>query len=226
MEQIGMNLTPLAIYDGAIAGEAAKTRKKLEEVIASSNKSVFDIGELLYIIKKNNYYAGFNTFQEYVKSLDIKPRKAQYLRRIAQVMDELEIPREQYEPLGTAKMREITSLDTSATWENPETQETVPIKDFVIGFVEKGSTMSLEEIKSHVKTLKGLVGTEAMGWLNLYMKQSALDNTVRPALELAKMKMGSAGKDDEGISYDYSDGQAAEVIFVEYLNDPNNESQE
>lgn len=209
-----------------IAGEAAKVRNQLESIIKKVNTSAFDIGELLHIIKKNKYYAGFNTFSEYIKTLDIKPRKAQYLTKIAQVMDELEIPREKYEPLGTAKMREITSLDTSATWENPETQETVPIKDFVIGFVEKGSTMSLEEIKSHVKTLKGLVGAEAMGWLNLYMKQSALDNTVRPALELAKMKMGSAGKDDEGISYDYSDGQAAEVIFVEYLNDPNNESQE
>jgi hypothetical protein len=49
-----------------------------------------------------------------------------------------------------------------------------------------------------------------------------LDNVVRPALDLAKANLGSAGKDDEGISFDASDGRALETIGVAYLIDPAN----
>ena len=57
-----------------------------------------------------------------------------------------------------AKLREITSLDVNAIWVNPETSEEVPVKSFIKGFIEKGKDMSLEEIKEHVRTLKGLTG--------------------------------------------------------------------
>jgi hypothetical protein len=209
-----------------IAGQSAKVRKQLEQIISKVNSSSFDIAELLYTIKKNGYYEGFTTFSEFTKTLAIKPRKAQYLTRIAEVMEVVGIPRAQYEPLGTAKLREIASLDVNGSWTNPDAEkgtEPIPIKSFIVGFVDKGSEMSLEEIKNHVKTLKGLVGSEAMGWLHLYVKQSALDNTIKPALQLAKKQLGSARKDDEGISQDYSDGVAAEVIFADWLSDPANE---
>jgi len=140
------------------------------------------------------------------------------------VMEALEIPRVKYEPLGIAKLREITSLNIDETWTNPETKAQTPIKAFVQGFVEQGDNLSLEEIKQHVKTLKGLVGEEAMGWLHLYMKQIAIDQVARPALELAKAQIGSVAKDDEGVSKDATDGRAAEVIFVSFLNDPANEA--
>lgn len=210
------------IVGPVVAGEAAKVRKQLEQLIKKVNSSAFDIAQLLHTIKKNGYYDGFTTFQEYVKTLEIKPRKAQYLRRIAEVMDTMGIPRETYEPLGVAKLREITSLNLDDTWVNPETKEETPMKAFIQGFVEKGGTMSLDEIKNHVKTLKGLVGEDAMGWLHLYMKQMAIDQVARPALDLAKAQIGSVGKDDEGISRDASDGAAAEVVFVAFLNDPAN----
>jgi hypothetical protein len=212
----------------AVAGQSAKVRKQLEQLIASVNSSAFDIGELLYTVKKNGYYNDFNTFAEFTKSLDIKQRKAQYLTRIVEVMSEIGIPRDKYQPLGIAKLREIASLDINGTWTNPNTEEgtesvPIPIKSFVVGFVDKGSEMSLEEIKNHVKTLKGLIGSEAMSFIHLYVKQSALDNTIKPALQLAKKVLGSAKKDDEGISQDYSDGSAAEMIFADWLSDPANE---
>jgi hypothetical protein len=210
------------IVGPVVAGEAAKTRKQLEQLIKKVNSSAFDIAELLHKIKKNGYYEGFTTFQEYVRTLEIKPRKAQYLRRIAEVMDVMGIAREKYEPLGVAKLREITSLNMDDTWVNPETKEETPIKAFIQGFIDKGADMTLDEIKNHVKTLKGLVGEDAMGWLHLYMKQMAIDQVVRPALDLAKAQIGSVGKDDEGISKDASDGAAAEVVFVAFLNDPAN----
>jgi hypothetical protein len=211
-------LNPPAIHGPIVPGEAAKVRQQLEQLIKKVNKSAFDIGDLLHIIKKNGYYEGFNTFMEYVKTLEIKPRKAQYLTRISEVMDNMAIPREKYEPLGVARMREITSLDVNGTWVNPETKQETPIKAFVQGFIDKGDEMPLEEVKQHVRTLKGLVGENAMGWLHLYMKQLAIDNVAKPALEKAKMLIGSVGKDDEGVSKDASDGQAAEVIFASFNN--------
>ncbi len=212
-----------AIVGQQVAGEAAKVRKQLEQLISKVNSSSFDIGEMLHTIKKNGFYEGFTTFQEYVKTLEIKPRKAQYLRRIAEVMDIMEIPRAGYEGLGIAKLREITSLDVGGTWINPDTKIETPVATFIKAFIDKGKEMPLTEIQQHVKVLKGLVGDEDLSWVHLYMKQSAIDQVVKPALEKAKMLIGSVSKDDEGVSKDASDGAAAEVVFVAFLNDPAND---
>jgi hypothetical protein len=219
-----INTNVPSIVGQKVAGESAKTRKQLEQLIKKVNSSAFDIAELLHKIKKNGFYEGFTTFQEYTKTLELKPRKAQYLRRIAEVMDEVDIPREKYEPLGIAKLREITSLNVNDTWINPEDKSETSMSAFITGFIDKGKEMSLEEVKGHVRTLKGLIGDEAMGWLHLYMKQLAIDNVARPALELAKAQIGSVAKDDEGISKDATDGQAAESIFASFLADPANEA--
>ncbi len=200
------------------AGESVKVRKQLEQLIKKVNSSSFDIAALLHTIKKNHYYDGFNTFAEFVKTLEIKSRKAHYLTRMAEVMEIVGIPREKYEPVGVAKLREITSLNPEDTWINPETKEETPISEFIKGFVEKGHEMPLEEIKTHVKVLKGLVGAEAMIWLHLYVKQSVLDNVIRPALDKAKMLIGSVKKDEDGNSLDATDGQAAESIFADFLS--------
>jgi hypothetical protein len=54
-------------------------------------------------------------------------------------------------------------------------------------------------------------------FLHFSVKQSVLENVVRPALDLAKKHIGSVSKDAEGISQDASDGSALEVIAIEYL---------
>jgi hypothetical protein len=217
-------MTPAVVVGEAIAGESAKVRKSLEKLIQSVNKSTFDIGELLFTIKRHGFHNtwGFTTFQEYVDTLDIKARKAQYLVRIVDVMDQVKVKREDYEPLGVAKLREITSLDPTATYTNPQTKEETPMSNFIIGFVEKGGQMPLEEVKQHVRTLKGLTGENELVWLNFCLKKAAVDETVRPALELAKANIGTVGKDAEGNAIDASDGRALEAIAVEFLNDPAN----
>lgn len=212
---------PTAIVGEKVAGEAAKVRKQLEQLIKKVNTSAFDIADLLYTIKKNGYYSGFATFQEFIKTLDIKLRKAQYLCRMNEVMESIGKTREQYEPLGVAKLREITSLNIDDIWINPQTKDEVPIKAFVVGFVEKGKDMTFDEIKQHVRTLKGLVGENNIMFVHFSVKKSVLDNVVRPALELAKLNIGSGPKDDEGVSQDPSDGAALEVISVEYLTSNN-----
>lgn len=212
---------PTVIVGEKVAGEAAKVRKQLEQLIKKVNTSAFDIADLLYTIKKNGYYSGFATFQEFIKTLDIKLRKAQYLCRMNEVMEAIGKTREQYEPLGVAKLREITSLNIDDIWVNPQTKDEVPIKAFVVGFVEKGKDMTFDEIKQHVRTLKGLVGENNIMFVHFSVKKSVLDNVVRPALELAKLNIGSGPKDDEGVSQDPSDGAALEVISVEYLTSNN-----
>jgi len=215
MEQV---LNPPAIHGPVVPGKAAAVRQELEQLIKKINKSQFDMGDLLYTIKKNGYYEGYNSFFEYTRSLGLKDSKVRYTTRISEVTSELGIPREKYEPLGVAKCRAITSLDTQAIYKNPETGAETPIVEFINGFIEQGKDLSLEEVQQHVRTLKGEVGENAMGWLHLYMKQLAIDNVAKPALEKAKMLIGSVGKDEDGMSKDPSDGAAAEVVFASFNN--------
>lgn len=207
----------------AVAGDAAKTRALLVSLISSVNKSTLDIAELLYKVKINGYYqAEHATFKEYTESLDIKARKAQYLTKIVETFEAVGIPRKQYEPLGIAKLREISSLDPNTTYTNPLDQTQTPMKDFITGFVEKGNELELEDLKKHVRTLKGLVGENDIIWRNLPFTRQVVEKTIDPALELARANIGSVGKDDEGISKDASDAACVEVWAVDYLLDPGN----
>lgn len=217
--------TPTVVVGTVVAGEAAATRRSLEELINSVNRSAFDIGELCHRVKSRGFYEPYTTFQEYAKTLPIKTRKVQYLTRMAGVFDQLGISRTQYEPLGVARCREITSLDPSAEWTNPETLATTPVSDFIKGFVEfrepNGDFIETEKLKSHVKVLKGFTGDNDLIWVNLCLTKSVHDNTWMPAIEKAIAFIGSVSKDDEGISKDASSGAAAEVIAANFLNDPN-----
>jgi hypothetical protein len=214
-----------AIHGTAVAAEDIALRNQLEALIDNVNKSAFDIADLCFKVKSKGYYSkwGFTTFKEYTKSLTgIKERKLQYLTRIAEVMNQVGIKREVYEPVGIAKLREITSLTPGEVWKNPETGTETNVTAFIEGMVEGHKDLSLETIKGHVKTIKGISGDNELVWLQFYIKKSVLDNTVRPALELAKAHVGSVGKDDEGVSQDATDGSAIEIIAIEYLNDPQN----
>jgi hypothetical protein len=217
-------LSPPAIYGSAVAGESATVRRELESLIDSVNASNFDIGERLSHVFHSGFFRewGFNTFGDYTATLKIKPRKAQYLKTIVDCMKAVGVKRSTYEPLGIARLREIASLDPVADWTNPTTGEITPMKEFILGFIEQGETYPLDDLKKHVRTLKGLVGENDLVWLNFCLKRSVLDETGRPALELAKRYIGSVGKDEDGISKDASDGAAFEVLAIEYLNDPAN----
>lgn len=203
-------------------GEAERARRELEDLISFQVKSNFDIAEKCHIIKSRGFFQPFTTFQEYAKTLTgLKPRKIQYLTRMAGVFDTVGIPRSVYEPLGVARCREITSLDPGTTWVNPDTNEATSMDDFIRGFVEKGEEIPMEDLKRHVRTLKGFVGENDIVWENVPFIRAVYDNTWRPAIEKAKALIGSVAKDDEGISQDASDAAAAEVIAVNFLNDPN-----
>lgn len=211
------------IVGEAVAGAAVKAMQQVEALIANINKQQFDLADALYTVKKNGYFQkDFATFKEYYQTLKIKPRRAQYLTRIVECMEEVGIERTQYEKLGIAKLREITSLEPSATYTNPVTGEQTPMKDFITGFIESGADMELEELQKHVRTLKGLVGANDIVWKNLPFTRQQVEKTIDPAIELARANIGSAGKDDEGISKDASESACVEVWAVEFLNNPAN----
>lgn len=219
-------VTPLTVTGEIIPGQALKARRELESMLHQIDRSTFDLGDQLYLIKKNGFYVGYTTFSEYIRSYPdlIKPRKAEYLVRIALVMDVLGIPREQYEPVGISKLREITSLDPDGTWHDPESNMDIPLSVFIKDFVfHKAKEMHLDEIKKHVKTLKGLVGDNAMKRKSFWVSQQVDQETIMPAVELARRQIGSTHKDDEGMSQDAKDGACWEVIAISFLNDPAND---
>lgn len=205
----------------AVAGESAKTRAVLESLIANIDKQTFDVAELLHEVQSKGLYApDFNTYKEYTRSLKLKDRKAEYLPKIVKVMEQVGFKRSEYEPLGIGRLREITSLDPEGTWTNPETGEIIPLKPFIIGFVQKGEELDFEELKAHVRLLKGLVGENDLTFLNLCYQRKVMDETVRPGIEKVKAHYGSVGKDDDGISQDITDSKAVEMALVEILSNP------
>lgn len=218
-------LAPPAIYGDIVAGqEDKKVRSALENLISTVNKSSFDIAELLHTVKSKGYFInwGYSTFKDYSATLNIKDRKVQYLTKIVETFAASGVERKEYEPLGIARCREISSLDPAGEWVNPETKTVTPMREFIVSFVEKGEEIDMDTLKQHVRTLKGFSGDNDLVWLNLSVTRAALDGTIRPALELAKAHIGSVAKDSEGTSIDASDGRALETIAVEFLNDPAN----
>lgn len=212
----------VVVIGEVVAGESARLRAELETLVNNSNRSKFDIAETAYRVKRTGDYGEFTTFKEYSKTLNIKPQTIRYLTRIAEVMDRVGIYRNQYEQIGIAKLREITSLEPGEVWRHPETNEETPITEFIVGLVQRGATLGIKEIQQYVRTLKGFTGENDLCYETLCMTRSVLENTWQPAMRLAKLNIGTVKKDDEGVSQEASDGAAAEALASCYLNDPNN----
>lgn len=218
---------PIVIVDANIAGEALAIKHQLEVLISTVNRSSFDIADLLLKIKRKGYYAPYTTFQEYTASLKIKPRRARYLTRMASVMEEVGIPRSQYEPLGVDRLRDISSLEPADIWRNPITGTYTSMRDFIVAFVEyrteTGDFIEPNDLKRRIRTLKGLVGDNDFEFLTLSFQRATMESVVRPAIELAKAHIGSVKKDDEGVSQDATDSSAVVAILADYLSDPAND---
>ncbi len=200
------------------AGEAAKVRKSLEKAIKQVNISTFDIAELLHKVRSKHLYTT-PTFPEYVATLDIKPRKAQYLERIAEVMEAIHCSREEYEKIGVTKLRSISRLDPTATYTNPQTNETAPMADYIWGLIELAPTITTDKLDKDVRILKGEIGENDMTWLNIHMLRLTKEKIVDKAFEKAAINIGSVATDKDGVEQDASDGRKLEVICVAYLQD-------
>lgn len=210
------------IVGEAVSGERAEVQKALKKLIKQVNTNTFDIAELLFKAKTKHLYTE-PTFADFVATLDIKVRKAQYLERIAEVMDAAHVSRAEYEPLGVTKLRAITRLDPAAEYTNPATQETHSMVDYIMGLVETASSRTSEQIEQDVRVLMGETGENDMTWLNIRLPRLVMENTIAPALEKAAINIGTVSTDAEGLAEDVSEWRKLEVVCVEYVNDTNSD---
>ena len=219
--QIGMS-TPIEIVGEVVAGEAAQTLKEVKALIKGLSSNTFDLFELLYKVKAKKYYQPkHDTFSEYIKTLDMKVSKVYYGVKIVEVMGAVGVPRAQYEEIGVAKLRAITRLELTDEDGAPKMYGDLTAVDTVKKLLTDSTQQTPEEVDEAVKELQGLMGDEALVWLNFPIKKAARD-VWEKAVSLAQKLIGSTGKDVEGNYKDASVGRCAEIIAVSFLQDPNN----
>jgi hypothetical protein len=217
-------IIPPAIYGEAEAGEAASTLKQIRSLVKNLETNTFDLFELLHKAKKNKYYQPkFDTFAEYIDSLDMKASKCYYGVKLIEVMERCDIDRAVYEPVGRAKLRIITRVKVVDDEGKDTLFDGVPVKLLVKDLIESHTKWTPQQLELRVKEIQGLVGDNASaGWINFpvtYAQKAAWEK----AIILAMRQIGSVGKDENtGLYKDASLGSCAEVIAVSYILDPNN----
>lgn len=211
-------MNPPVIVGEVVAGEAAKVKKQINEIIAGVNKSTFTLAELLHKVKTNQWYSkwGHETFGQYAKSLDLKVTKSYYLVRIIEAMTLAKVPKEVYEPVGIAKLRVITKLEPTEEYQGK------PGTAYIKAMTETAKEVELDTLKEAVDVLQGKTGDDAVVWLNVAVNKSARDNVIQPAIELAKKNIGTVGQDADGNAKDASDGRCLEIICAAFMSDAQN----
>lgn len=208
-----------------VAGRAARVRAKLKDLTNDVKSSTFDLADLLFEAQENNYPAawGYSSIVEYGKEeLGLKKRKTQYLTRITKVCRQVGLKRERYEPSGISKLRAITTLNPEGSFWNPDTHENEDLAEHIVRLILDSDTMNVEQVEEEVLRLKGMTGPNRMVVRSCSVTQSAWENVIQPAYELARRILGSQGRDESGAAVEYKDGACLEVICAAFLADPNN----
>jgi hypothetical protein len=196
----------------AVAGESAKVKHAIENLVAGLNSNTFDLSEYLLTADSKGFFSkwGFNSAGEYFESIKLKPSKGHYLLRIAKTMAICGIPREVFEKLGIAKLRTITKIDPLKDYNGK------PGAEIVKQLIYVAEDVSIESLKESVDAAQGKTDGNEECWLNLCMTRDARDKVAKPALKTMKKLIGSVSTDTEGNKQDASDGRCAELIFAEF----------
>jgi hypothetical protein len=208
-----------------VAGRAASVRRSLMHMVSNLSTNTFDLAELLYEAQEQHYPTtwGFNSLPEYAeKELGLKARKAQYLARIMKVCKVVGLKRAQFEPAGTSKLREITRLDPEGTFWNSAEHVSEDLAEHIVRLILDHDKLNVQQVKDEVARLMGMVGPNRMVVRSCSVTQSAWENVIQPAYELARRILGSQSRDESGQALDYKDGVCLEVIAAAFLADPNN----
>ena len=213
------------IVGEAESGERAAVQKAIKRLIKQVETNNFDLAELLFRAKSKHLYTE-PSFSDFVATLNIKPRRAQYLERIAEIMSGAGIERAEYEPIGIAKLRVITRLSavnddgTPAMYTNPVTNESHPMVEYIVGITEQAMAgRDIKDIEKDVRILKGEVGENDMVWRNFRLPRMVDENTIAPALEKAAINIGTVATDENGVAKEVQDWRKLEVVCIEYTND-------
>src|ERR1035437_2568654 len=160
-----MGLMKPAIVGEAVAGEAAQTLAEVKKLVKGLAVNTFDLFEKLHKVKKNKFYAPkFNTFGEYAKTLDLKLSKAYYGVKIVEMAEACGISREQYEPVGIAKLRLISRVEMQNPDGGPKMYMLEGIDlpasgvEVIKGIMEKALTTPPDAIEQFVRKVNGQVG--------------------------------------------------------------------
>jgi hypothetical protein len=208
-----------------ISGRAARVREKLKDLTNDVKASTFDMADLLFEAQENNYAHawGYSSTIEYgMEELGLKRRKIEYLTRITRVCRQLGLKRERYEPAGISKLREITTLDPEKSYWNATEHVSEPLDEHMVRLILDSDKLNVEQMKDEVLRLKGRIGPDRPVLRTTSYVKSVWENVIKPARELARQLLGSAGRDDAGNAKEYSDGACDEIIYAAFLADPNN----
>ena len=213
------------IVGEAIAGRSAHVRKELARMMSSLNVSTFDMIVLLAEAQENNYPQrwGFSSTLEYgAKELGLKKRKTLYLTRIGRVTKAVGLKRNQYEPAGVSKLREITVLDPEGSYWNNDEKVSEQLDEHIVRLILDHDKMTVQQVHDEVLRLQGRTGPDRPVIRSTSYPRSVWENVIQPARELARRLLGSSGRDAEGNAKEYSDGAVDEVIYAAFLADVNN----
>lgn len=216
-----------AIVGEAVAGEATQTLAEIKKLVKGLSVNTFDLAEKLHAVKSKKFYAPkFDTFGEYVKTLDLKLSKAYYLTKFVEVMTACQIPRAVYEPVGIAKLRVVSRVELTQPDGTPKMYDLgtgLPVTgvEVVQAVMKHAETQDPKELEQFVRKVNGQVGEYAPTWYNISMTEGQRAKW-EEAVSLAKKNFGSVSKDADGNYVDASEGRCAEVIALSYLQDLNN----
>ena len=209
-----------------IAGRSAQVRRSLMAMVANLSTNTFDLAALLHEARENNYPTawGFSSLADYAsQELGLKQRKAEYLTRVMRVMQAVGLKREQFEPCGVSKLREITRLDPEGTFWNKDEHVNEPLVDHIVQLTLDHDKMNVQQVKDEVARLLGMTGPNRMVVRSCSVTQSAWEGVIQPAYELARRMLGSQSRDSEGQAVEYKDGACLEVICAAFNADVNNQ---
>lgn len=213
------------IVGEAVAGQSATLRKRMRLLAGDLTRYTFDLAEAFLLAQETRCYAewGFESLPEYAEvELGIKPRKAQYLARIAKVCRDCGVARKDYEPVGVTKLREITTLDPGTSYYNADEKTHEPMVDHIVRLIAEAPELDTVEVEQEVARLKGMTGDNAMVLRAYKVTLSCWENTIKRCFESVRMRLGSAGRDGTGAAREYSDGNVIECLCAEYNSDPRN----
>jgi hypothetical protein len=205
---------------------SAIVRKTLLRLSTGISGSLLDSAELLFEAQENSYPAqwGYKNLEEYAaKELKLKLRKAQILAKIVRVYRAVGLVRSQIEPhWNYSKFREISTLNPEGSYYNRDTKQNEPLAEHIVRLITEADELTVEKVKLEVARLKGMVGPDKRIVRSYSTNESAWKNVIVPAMEIMRRKMGSAGRDEEGIAKEYTDGACIEAMCMEVLSDPTN----
>jgi hypothetical protein len=213
-------LNPPALHGEAEAGRAARVRKQLLLLTQDIKERTFDLAELLTEASDGDLYRqwGYASLGAYSEEeLGVRERKAQYLVKIIKTCAAVGLKRPDFEGVGVSKLRNICTLDANGSYFNTETKTNEDMAEHIVDLIANAQTMTSEEVTERVLELKGMTGGDRPVVRSCSMTQSTWDNVVKVAYERMRLKLGSAGRDDQGMAREYTDGVCLECICADWL---------